>query len=1063
MHKSFYSLGILLAGLIAQPTHADVLDSIQFGNRSSESAHELKAEDSEIFEGALGLQARRLLPKEQTNWRGGNMTFEMAVDPDKPNYITTKFWGGYYEKDKKPNRLMLFIDGKQVGQRHLGEIEQLDIANTKPRYIGRFYYKTMPLPLHMTKGKNTVNLAIETQGHVNGYGGKSFDTFQEDVEVASRGLYRIYSHTDSFFVPDETETQGAAVAAPPIRSVNDEATMDRVKKRINDTLADLMKRDDGRYSQYQLTFMARAYNEPWTDAYQSSEVIEKVAKGVDYQYREFAAGKINLRGSKWWAGMGLTADAVRILQNELASYLNKPVTGDSIRRKNAWAKMFVDCRDDRIVARRAYTNQSMILDTFGIYLCNRALQAIRSNKAWPEKKALTVMYESVGLDTWKGSWTSPNGKPKYPYGKNYRIFTEAGLSRELGYVGGYGEVIDWACKLYDSTRSAYGKEGDPQIKERLRKIAKARAYFRYPGIDKNGDRAMRLENNIGWRDWKFPGDVVYDQVASRESIPFEAAVMTMDPELLGYAQHMLEDNQYFQALEKIMQDDRIQATLALLGAPHTYETVLKQPTLKTRLPMAIGQPDSVFADPGTGAVALKNGEDVIYVSLYWRARYAVNSLARIHHMTPTMERDATVWQKTKLNDSGKIFDVPDTLNAPFNGKLERDYRDGGLGQNLAEAGIKQPVAIVPDEFEDYKLGKENAYAGKGDFYELEYGNYLFLMNCTDKKTFDFDIPEQFTNAKDLVSGFTPKIRTIHIRPQQTVVLYKASDEELKSKVVEAILASEPKLEAQAGEITANREVVYKTIGDVELKLHIFEPEGHKETDQRPAIVFFFGGGWSGGNPKQFYQQARALANQGMVAYSAEYRVKSRNKTTPFECVKDAKSAVRWIRTHASELGIDPNRIVASGGSAGGHIAGATGIIKGYEEAGEDLSVSSKPNLMILFNPVLDTTDKGYGAKNFKPEQQTDLSLTHKVKPGIVPTLVFHGTGDTTVPFENAERFTRLMKKAGNECLLEAYKSKGHGFFNGAFFRKRNGDEDFNATMQQSIQFLTKHDYLNPLK
>jgi hypothetical protein len=69
-------------------------------------------------------------------------------------------------------------------------------------------------------------------------------------------------------------------------------------------------------------------------------------------------------------------------------------------------------------------------------------------------------------------------------------------------------------------------------------------------------------------------------------------------------------------------------------------------------------------------------------------------------------------------------------------------------------------------------------------------------------------------------------------------------------------------------------------------------------------VFFFGGGWVGGSPKQMYQQAKVMAEQGMVAFSADYRVASRNKTTPFECVKDGKSAIRWLREHAAELGID---------------------------------------------------------------------------------------------------------------------------------------------------------------
>jgi len=113
----------------------------------------------------------------------------------------------------------------------------------------------------------------------------------------------------------------------------------------------------------------------------------------------------------------------------------------------------------------------------------------------------------------------------------------------------------------------------------------------------------------------------------------------------------------------------------------------------------------------------------------------------------------------------------------------------------------------------------------------------------------------------------------------------------------------------------DKKVVYKTVGDVELELHIFEPANHQASDNAPAIVFFFGGGWSGGTPKQFYEQSRFLAEKGMVSISADYRVKSRQKTTPFECVEDGKSAVRWLRSHAKELGINPDQIVAGGGSA----------------------------------------------------------------------------------------------------------------------------------------------------
>ena len=117
--------------------------------------------------------------------------------------------------------------------------------------------------------------------------------------------------------------------------------------------------------------------------------------------------------------------------------------------------------------------------------------------------------------------------------------------------------------------------------------------------------------------------------------------------------------------------------------------------------------------------------------------------------------------------------------------------------------------------------------------------------------------------------------------------------------------------------------VYKTIGDVKLKMHIFYPEDHKPTDKRPAIVFFYGGGWKGGSVGQFGNQSRYLASRGMVAMCAEYRTQNRHKTTPFECVIDGKSAVRWARKNAARLGIDPGKIAAGGGSAGGHVAAAT--------------------------------------------------------------------------------------------------------------------------------------------
>ena len=146
--------------------------------------------------------------------------------------------------------------------------------------------------------------------------------------------------------------------------------------------------------------------------------------------------------------------------------------------------------------------------------------------------------------------------------------------------------------------------------------------------------------------------------------------------------------------------------------------------------------------------------------------------------------------------------------------------------------------------------------------------------------------------------------------------------------------------------------IYKTVGEVELPIHIISPAGHQTSDKRPAAVFFFGGGWRSGTPTQFEYQCRYLATRGMVAMTVEYRVSSRHGVKAISCARDAKSAIRWVRQNAERLGVDPNRIVAGGGSAGGHLAGSVGTIRAFDEENEDHTVSSIPDALALYNPAL---------------------------------------------------------------------------------------------------------------
>ena len=252
-----------------------------------------------------------------------------------------------------------------------------------------------------------------------------------------------------------------------------------------------------------------------------------------------------------------------------------------------------------------------------------------------------------------------------------------------------------------------------------------------------------------------------------------------------------------------------------------------------------------------------------------------------------------------------------------------------------------------------------------------------------------------------------------------------------------------------------RSEVYKTASGTELKIYIFEPEGLKASDKRPAAVFFFGGGWNGGTPSQFYTHCEYLASRGMVAMAADYRVKSRQKTTPFECVKDGKSAIRWVRMNAAKLGVDPMRVASGGGSAGGHVAAATGNVTGLEEEGENLKVSSKPDALLLFNPVYDNGPEGYGHSRVK-DRWKEISPMQNIRKGAPPTIVFLGSKDKLIPVSTAEKYESLMKAAGSRCDTHIFEGQTHGFFN---FGRSNSPSYYNKTVHAMDKFLTSLGWL----
>ena len=229
------------------------------------------------------------------------------------------------------------------------------------------------------------------------------------------------------------------------------------------------------------------------------------------------------------------------------------------------------------------------------------------------------------------------------------------------------------------------------------------------------------------------------------------------------------------------------------------------------------------------------------------------------------------------------------------------------------------------------------------------------------------------------------------------------------------------------EIIDSNAVVYKTLDGVTLKLHVYNPTNFATQSMHNAIIFFHGGGWNNGSHKAFKRQSMYFASRGMVAISAEYRLKNTHGTTPYDAVEDSKSAIRYVRANAHKFKINPNTITAGGGSAGGHLAASCGLLKMWDNSAEDLTVSSKPNALVLLNPVLDLGPDHYAHKRFGKDFKL-ISPMQNISKNAPPTLILVGTEDRILPVPTVKKYQSIMESFDNRCDVVLYQDQGHAFF-----------------------------------
>jgi acetyl esterase len=235
------------------------------------------------------------------------------------------------------------------------------------------------------------------------------------------------------------------------------------------------------------------------------------------------------------------------------------------------------------------------------------------------------------------------------------------------------------------------------------------------------------------------------------------------------------------------------------------------------------------------------------------------------------------------------------------------------------------------------------------------------------------------------------------------------------------------MESTPGELPGAEAMVYAERNGEPLRMFVVKPIGWQPGDRRPALLFFFGGGWTTGTPASSVFWARFAADLGMVGLAPDYRTKGRHDTPPQAAVADSRTALHWVEEHATALGIDPARIAVGGNSAGGHVALWTAITASPPGSNPNESPRLKPAALILFSSVSDTSQEtGYTPQRFGADTLA-LSPVHQLDAHMPPMLVFHGDADQTVPLRQSVGLRDRLIASGNICELHIVPGGGHNF------------------------------------
>jgi acetyl esterase/lipase len=259
-----------------------------------------------------------------------------------------------------------------------------------------------------------------------------------------------------------------------------------------------------------------------------------------------------------------------------------------------------------------------------------------------------------------------------------------------------------------------------------------------------------------------------------------------------------------------------------------------------------------------------------------------------------------------------------------------------------------------------------------------------------------------------------------------------------------------------------QDVEYGEAGGKPLRLDIYKPVG--PATARPGVFLIHGGGWAEGDKSSERGMAEGLTKAGFVAIAVGYRLAKDNASRYPAQVDDVRRAVRWVRAHAVEIGVDPERLGAFGTSAGGHLAAILGTTEARGTGDWRLKDhSSRVQCVVDLCGPTDFTDESsppvgpviawmvpnlFGKTRLEaPDAYRDASPVSHVDGKSAPTLIFHGTADDIVPIDQSRRFRVALDKAGVEVKLVELEGEGHQF---------QQPENQARMIQETMAFLRRH-------